>query len=351
MSVKTNIENKRTTDSNKENKSMNTNETIDLGVDLGMGAIKLYGVEGGLALPSFVGVGGRPLLAQSAGVGSKQSVLQVKLGSLSFYVGQNAHSFGRPVENLDYSRLTQSPEITALFYGAMTEYMQTYGEIDQPISIIAGLPLEMMGEDNAKESADAIRKWMKGEHTWDANGTSYQITVANVKASSQPVGALMDFLLNEEGGYQPGRKSLAKDKIGVISVGFNTIEILLMESSKVVHRMSNGSTFGVRRLLELLNPERLYSLGELNVMMRAGNLDLSEALPVWQQQVLGEIEKLWGKEWKRCKRIIIVGGGSIILGDKLWSKFQGKAHLSDDPVQSISRGLYKMLVKSSKRGK
>lgn len=43
-------------------------------------------------------------------------------------------------------------------------------------------------------------------------------------------------------------------------------------------------TTGVRRLLELVNGQQLYSLGELDTLLRANKLDISQALPIWERE-------------------------------------------------------------------
>ena len=42
--------------------------------------------------------------------------------------------------------------------------------------------------------------------------------------------------------------------------------------------------------------------------------------------------------------MIVVGGGALLLKDALTRQFNGKAVLSDEPVLSIARGLYKLLM-------
>jgi len=111
-----------------------------------------------------------------------------------------------------------------------------------------------------------------------------------------------------------------------------------------VERFTAGQTVGVRRLLELLNPQNAYSLGELDSALRAGRLDIATALPVWAREVNGEIEKRWGAAIKRFARVIVVGGGALLLKEALIRQFSGKAALPDEPVLSISRGLYKLLL-------
>ena len=100
----------------------------------------------------------------------------------------------------------------------------------------------------------------------------------------------------------------------------------------------------MRRLLELADCQRLYSLGELDARLRAKRLDVREALPVWEREVVGFIETLWGDTWRRFAAVLIVGGGAQLLKDTLPYRFNGKAFIPDQPVLSIARGLYKLTL-------
>ncbi len=85
-------------------------------------------------------------------------------------------------------------------------------------------------------------------------------------------------------------------------------------------------------------------MGELDSALRAGNLDISGALSVWARQVNGWIEKRWGAAARRFSRVLVVGGGALLLKEALTRQFAGKAVVLDDPVLSIARGLYKLLL-------
>lgn len=315
-----------------------------LGEDLGMGANKLYSANGGLQLLSQVAVNGTQHLNGGIGLRQLMRPLEIKTRHGSFYIGDGAHDYGRPVENLDFDRLTGSPEMMALFYGSLTRYQQQYGSITQPIQMMGGLPLQMMSGDGAKEYAAQVRACFKGTHTWTADGKEEQIQIAEVKLTPQPVGALFDHVLDEDGKFIPDRASLLKNEVGILSVGFNTLELLVVRDRAPVERFTSGQTVGVRRLLELVNPQRMYSLGELDSALRSGRLDISNALPVWAREVNGEIEKRWGASFKRFARVIIVGGGALLLQEHLTRQFNGRAILPDQPVLSIARGLYKLLL-------
>jgi hypothetical protein len=169
-----------------------------------------------------------------------------------------------------------------------------------------------------------------------------QIEIAEVKITSQPVGALFDHLLDEQGHFIPDRKPAFKKEVGIISVGFNTVELLVVRDKNPVQRFTAGATSGVRRLLEIVNCGGMYSLGEMDSRLRAGHLNLAEALPVWEREVTGVISRTWGMSWKRFAAILLVGGGALLLKKTLPYRFNGKAYIPDEPVLSIARGLYKL---------
>ena len=323
---------------------MNDNNFFYLGEDLGMGANKLFGSSGGLQMLSQVATNGTQHLLNATGLRQRQRPLEIKTEHGSFYIGEGAHDYGRPVENLDFDRLTGAPEMRALLYGSLMRYQQQYGPIHLPVVMMVGLPLQMMSGDTAKEYANQVRQWLKGIHTWQADGQEQRIEIAEVKLTPQPVGALFDYVLDENGKFVPERASLLKQEVGILSVGFNTLELLVVRDRAPVERFTVGQTVGVRRLLELVNPSGAYSLGELDTLLRGGRLDIEAVLPVWAREINGEIEKRWGTALKRFARVIVVGGGALLLKDALTRQFNGKAVLSDEPVLSISRGLYKLLL-------
>ena len=315
-----------------------------LGEDLGMGANKLYGAFGGLQFLSQVAINGSQHLSGVIGLRQLIRPLEIKTLHGSFYTGEGAHDYGRPVENLDFDRLTGSPEMMALFYGSLTRYQQQHGAITQPIIMMGGLPLQMMSGDSAKDYASQMRARFKGTHKWLADGKEEEIQIVEVKLIPQPVAALFDYVLDEEGKFIPDLAGLLKSEVGILSVGFNTLELLVVRDRAPVERFTAGQTVGVRRLLDLVNVQNMYSLGELDSSLRAGRLDIANALPVWAREVNGEIEKKWGTAFKRFARVIVVGGGALLLKEHLTRQFEGKAVLPDNPVLSIARGLYKLLL-------
>ena len=315
---------------------------IILGEDLGMGANKLFGIQGGLEVPSQVSINGTRQVAKMLGLKSQRPPLHVVTEQGSFYIGGGAHDWGHPIENLDYDRLVGAPEMRALFYGSLTHYIQFYGPLDGEIVMTVGMPLEPLTGEDAQQNVLAVRRWMKGSHFWEANGHSYGVNIQDVKVTSQPVGALFDYLLDEQGQFIPQRKAAFGKEVGIISVGFNTVELLVVRNKQTVQRFTSGTTAGVRHLLEITNPRGMYSMGELDTLLRNQQLDIRDTLPIWEREVTGVIESTWGQAWKRFAAILMVGGGTILLANSLPYHFGGKVFIPENPVLSIARGLHKL---------
>jgi hypothetical protein len=87
--------------------------------DAGFGGVKLFNTSGSVVLPAAVSSNGYHSLGDLAGLKSAHRPLHIESAGGSFYVGQGAHKFGRPVQSLDLDRLT-GPEMLALLYGALS---------------------------------------------------------------------------------------------------------------------------------------------------------------------------------------------------------------------------------------
>ncbi|MBP7998702.1 MAG: hypothetical protein KA314_30405 [Chloroflexi bacterium] len=254
------------------------------------------------------------------------------------------------MENVDYDRLSGAPEMHAILYATLTQYIQQWSVVAEPVGFHVGMPLEPLTGEQATATLTNVRAWMTGEHRWQVNGEAYQVQVQSVKITSQATGALFDYLLDDEGAFIPNHKGDIKKELGIMSIGFNTVELLVVQNSAPVQRFTAGSTNGVRRLLELLNTDGLYSLGELDTQIRTNNLVLGEALTVWEREVSGQVERVWGSAWRRFANIILVGGGAVLLQGPLTRRFNGKAMMPDQPVMAIARGLHKLALMQQRRG-
>ena len=313
--------------------------------DPGFGNIKLYGPQGPLVMQSAVGVGGGPVLARMTGLRKTSPPLRVRTHAGEFFLGEGAHDWGRPVENLDFDRLTGSPELMALLYGALTKY----GMAMEACDLIVGLPIHVLASDEAPAIKRAVRSALRGEHTWFVGEQECQVQIENVRLTSQPVGAMFDYLLDEDGQMRAARQAALKGEIGILGVGMNTVDLLVVRNGSPVSRFTAGDTLGVRRLLELCRGTAEYSLAELDMLLRRRALDVDGATRIWWSETVGFIEKHWGSTFRRFHVIVVVGGGVVLLRDALLHRFREKVHIPDDPIIATARGLYKYSCMMARR--
>lgn len=318
-----------------------------LAVDAGYGNTRIYGSKGGVVLPSLVATNGaKPVSKWAVGDlkrathAAKPTLIRTEAGD--YYIGPGAHEAGQPVENLDLDRMT-GPEMKALLYGALSNY-----GAPRAAKLIVALPIALAFGEDGDQAKDQAKAVLQGEHTWWISGLEtekdkkHSITIQEVVVTSQPAGAMFDYLLTAKGEMPTDKKIIRRSKaFGILSLGFNTIEMMVVEEGRLIEKNVAGETKGVRYLLELLNEHQAYSLGELDAKLRAGRLDATSALARWQREVMGQINKHWANAIPRLAEVFVVGGGTFLIRDALLAKFKDKLVIPDDPILSIARGCYK----------
>lgn len=322
-----------------------------LSVDPGFGNIKVMGPYGSLVLPSRVAINGHGRVHDGMTRG-RRVPLDISIGPHEFYVGRDAHEWGRPVESLDLDRFTGAPEMQALFYAAFTEYQaQCEGDLTE-LSLIVGLPLAILTGDSGQvqRMVRLVKRFFQGDHVWRSRDTEHGITVVDVSVTSQAVGSLYDFLLTGEGRMTPPKRAAHQREIGICNIGFNTVDLLVARRGSLLQRFTSGDTRGVRRLLDLSNRDGLWSLGEMDAQLRSRSLDTTTSLPMWASEVRGCIENAWGDTFRRFAAVVCVGGGSQLLRRELSTYFGDKFQIPEDPILSTAKGLYKFMLMRAKRG-
>jgi len=335
---------------------------IYLGEDLGMGANKLFGAQGGVQVLSLVSSNGSQHL-EEASLGGRSSAkkrpMEVRSEYGSFFVGDNAHDYGTPMQNMAFDRLAGTSEIRSIFYAGLSKYQMEHGKFDRPLSLMVGLPFQMLMGNTAKEYKAAVKRWILGKHTWSVDAEKFEIEVVEAILKPQAQGILFDYTYDDQGILDPNKAKYWLDETAGLSLGRKTIEFMLTRENDDIDRFTGGIEMGVTRLLEdinrryevLLDCERPYSLGELDMKLRNKRIDkdlLKLALEDWKDRVAGAIEDRWGQYYRRFSAVLVVGGGAELLRNYIPQMLRGKAIVLDEPVMSISHGLYKMALKFKK---
>lgn len=320
--------------------------SINFGCDLGQSSLKFVSGRGALQFASTAAL----FSGEVADFGKKRQrpiVVEGEFGKL--YVGANAHSYGIPIENLDFDRLAGTPEMRAVFYGAMTAYMHKYGLLEEPLTLIVGLPFQMLQGEGASVAKfrKALNAWLGGGHQWVADGEPYALTVNRVELFPQALGAPVDYALDMNGhAIDEERTKALKMECGTISIGSNTVELLVSKRDEDTKRFNGGSPIGVRQLKRRVDPNNLWTFGEFDQMLRNNTLpedfDVKPHLESWSSEILGFVNSLWSQNYHRFHRVFLVGGGAIMLEKHMRAKFNGKTVMAEDPIMAIANGLYKL---------
>lgn len=321
--------------------------TIKFGLDLGQSGVKEYGELGCVNFPSQAA-----LISNTAEVpSSRKRERPIVVSNQIFgnmYVGHHAHRWGVPVENFDFARLAGvTPEMKAIFYGALTEYQRKYGRFEEPLDVLVGLPMQMLGTDEkGKQYERQVKGWIGGDHHWLADGVDFEASVASVKLLPQSFGAVVDYAFDIHGkSISAERNKALTQENATLWIGSNTVEAQVTKRDEDTRRFNGGSAIGVRWLHNQVDPHGLYSFGEFDELLRANDLpeemNINKFLGAWATQIFGFTNRLWNQSFHRFHRIFVGGGGSLLLKDQLQAQYGSKVVFSDDPIMSIARGLYK----------
>lgn len=320
--------------------------SVKFGCDLGQSSLKFVSRRGALQFASTAAL----FSGEVADFGKKRTrpvVVEGDFGKL--YVGGNAHAYGIPIENMDFDRLAGTGEMRGVFYGAMTAYMHKYGLLEDPLTLIVGLPFQMLQGEGASVAKfrKAINSWLAGEHQWVADGEPYTLTVERVELFPQALGAPVDYALDMHGeAISAERTQALKMECGTISIGSNTVELLVSKRDEDTKRFNGGSPIGVRQLKRRVDPQNYFTFGEFDQMLRTGTLpeefEVKSHLESWSSEILGFVNSMWSQNYHRFHRVFLVGGGAIMLEKHMRAKFNGKTVMADDPIMAIANGLYKL---------
>ncbi|MBN1661956.1 MAG: hypothetical protein JXA93_26415, partial [Anaerolineae bacterium] len=200
------------------------NGLVHIGLDPGFGGAKAACIRPGgvqvATVPSVVGVGSTDLGMLSLGsVGRRRRTLQpdqVAFDGVSYLVGENVARYARPVERMDFLRLSDGPELRALFYDVIFRLL---GGGRHQASVMAGLPVEVMADKAlAGSTLKALRGWMVGEHAYMIDGGGIKLDITNVLVMAQPAGTYFAWGLNDEGKWARSKPDL-RAPVAICDIG------------------------------------------------------------------------------------------------------------------------------------
>lgn len=319
-----------------------------IGLDLGFGNVKVYGDKGATIFASHLASPGVAYASDEDTVDEQTSMIE--FSGVRYAVGESAFTKGSEIAGLGMQRLLGSMEAKAITYAALGSYFRTYGRPKDGLSVYVGLPAELLTKAEKTATTDAVQGWLTGKHEWVQDGKATWAVIDSVTVRSQAAGAMYDMIHTLDGSSAKDSR-YATGNIGVISIGFNTVELSGMLLGKAADSMMSSDTYGVRRLLEAYNSHGRSKMPMLDFKLRRGQLngDYENIRQAWSDRVIGFADTIWGKNIYDLGRVIAVGGGVGYARPALEKMFGDRLWVPDNHIVSIARGLYKRAVADAKK--
>lgn len=328
---------------------------MKMAIDVGFGRVKALGDNGREANFPAVVAGFQPLTFAS-GLESGES-LAIEYQGRSYWIGEAALRQSTAARMTTDRTRTTNEEGMALLAAGMAQIAEKDHEL---VNLIIGLPVRFFA--GMKDEYSKLARDVHKVNILSPGGAQVKarrvIIVDAVKVLPQPFGCLFDSILDNSGNLQD--KALAGGRVGVIDIGFNTLDLARADSLEFNNPGSDSfsgqglfSAFQelskeIFRELEIeIPPEKLEStVKEKRITIAGKDHDVSGLIDRAFQQaaegIISRVKSIWpDRERWQFSQVLITGGGGALLGDYLSPYLGVQSRIVNDPVMSNCRGFLK----------
>ena len=317
---------------------------MNVGIDIGFGNVKLFDSKGGSIHASHLG---QMRNRGTEDATSAADTLTVTFDHMEYLVGERVAIEGRGRTSTGMHRFDGTEEAKAVLYAGFSKRILTHGSYKEPIDAYVGVPFERMNGADGAENTASTQKWLLNDgkpHEWLCNGKKHTARFNSVVVRTQANGAMGDMILTLQGAYSPAAEYVQRG-FGIISVGFNTVELSGALYGKPAGGMSASAELGVRAMLELYKSKK--PLANMDLEYRYGLLNAK--VNQWSTDLISFVNDRWKENIASIQRVWLVGGGANDSRPALQSYFCPIPVVTpDDPYIAVARGLYKWGVKNAK---
>lgn len=326
-----------------------------VGLDPGFGALKLGLPDGqAVSVPNVVGVGSVRDDALNPIMGARRRrrlprPRTVVVDGATYLVGERVSDHTNAVlERQDMARFAGGPDMDALLLAAVHALL---GPGEHTLRVVVGLPVQVLSNQAAaRRLVRAMQQWMHGVHVGVVDGEEVRVVVCGAVAQPQPLGAFWGWGFNEKGRWIRDQADL-KARIGVADIGFNTLDLYVIQGLQHVPVHSRGHNLGTRQAAETLIDllESTFGitprLDEADAILRDGEaalavlgLDEEDVAPLRKQalasaaaEVINYILRVW-KNPRQFRHVLLTGGGALLLGDSIRKNHEEFEIVDNAPV-------------------
>jgi plasmid segregation protein ParM len=302
-----------------------------LGIDIGFGFTKATNGKDTLVFKSLLGDAADVQFWADFGDDAPTDHIHVTIDGESYFIGDLAEQQSSVLNfTLDQERLL-SDYVKILSLTAAGMLTQNGSSTHRPINLVSGLPIGFF-----KENHNRFNEQLTGHHTItfhspDGKETIREIYINKVRMLPQPMGSILNLLMNNDG--KVANTDLARQKIGVVDIGFRTTDLAILDRLRYINRGSKTIDMGIAKAFGVIanklrekssvNVElyRLYRAAETGTITMRGH---GFSFPKIREQVYSqlatsiadEVDRLWVNDWD-IEAIYLSGGGSRELASFL----------------------------------
>ncbi len=329
-----------------------------IGIDVGFGFTKATDGQESVVFKSIYGDATEIQFWVDFQERSLTEYFHVTLDGKSYFIGDLAEQQSDAVAfTLDQERMVADfARLFALTVAGL--FMKTEEAPETPISIVSGLPVGFY-----RQYHDRFRDALKGRHTItyhspDGGRITKKIQIDRVQLLPQPMGSLLNQLMSDSGEIVD--TELAKQKTGVVDIGFRTTDYTVIDRLRYVERSSRTMDTGISKAYTVIanklrensgvNVElyRLYrAVQNGTIKMRGQGFNFAKIRDQIYTQlastVAGDLDRIWSGDWD-MDAILLTGGGCKELFPHLQPLVTGNIRTTPvqiDPRMTNVMGYYK----------
>ena len=304
-----------------------------VGIDVGFGFTKAYNGKNSVIFKSLIGDATDIQFSTSLGEDNSSSNIHISLEDKSYFLGSYAERQSNIREfTLDQEKLIEDfVKILAIAAAGICT------DTNAPINVVSGLPVGYLRRDSKK-----LKKMIRGKHeiTFHNKGAkdiTKNIHIDKIHIIPQPIGSIFNLIFDDQGKIKD--RGLAKQKLGVVDVGFKTTDFSIFDHLQYIERGSCTMDTGISKCFSVIanklrqessiNIElfRMFQFIESGIIkIRGKEYNISNLKKrVYSHAasaIASDLNRLWENDWD-IDSIILSGGGSVELSEYLSPNIDG----------------------------
>ena len=309
-----------------------------LGVDVGFGYTKAFNGERSIIFKSVIGDATDIQFHSGFSEGSALEILHITVVGLDSFVGDMAEKQSN-VREFTLDQNTMIEHLAKIM--ALTAISCYCTRARQEFSVVTGLPIRYY-----KQLRSRLVSLLQGEHPLilhNRGGEDQEMTlvIKNVRVLPQPFGSIFNMMMNDHGRIID--RDLAREKFGVIDIGFRTTEYTITDRLRYIERGSRTTDTGISKAFSLISKKILEQSGvsveiyrlfepvrQGKIRIRGKDYSLTELREQVMKQlatsIVSDMERLWVEDWD-LEFILLSGGGSVDLAPILEEMIEGQCRM------------------------